>query len=63
MKLGDWTVKVWSVQDPYTSTNQFAQPQAGNRFVMLDTEVKNAGGEANNVSSAPLLQGPGLDQS
>lgn len=51
VKLGDWTVKVWGVQDPYTSTNQFAQPTPGGRFVLLDTEVKNTGNDAKSVSS------------
>ena len=51
VKLGDWTVKVWAVTDPYTSTNQFLKPQAGFRWVSLDTEVKNAGKDSKAVSS------------
>ena len=51
VKLGDWTVKVWGVTDPYTSSNEFLKPSDGNRWVLLDTEVKNVGSDPNLVSS------------
>lgn len=33
------TVTVHGFEDPYTETNQFMQPDAGNRYVVVDAEV------------------------
>jgi hypothetical protein len=49
VKLGDWTVTVIGVTDPYPPTNQFNTPQG--RFVGIDTSVKNNSGEPAAVSS------------
>jgi hypothetical protein len=40
-KTSGWEVTVYGVMDPWTSTNQFETPTAGNRFVQVDTQVRN----------------------
>lgn len=42
---GDFDVTVHAVQDPYTSTNQFETPQAGQRFVAVEATVTNTSDE------------------
>lgn len=49
--LGDWKVKVNQVTDPYTPTNDFMTPTAGNRYVMVDTQVTNNSDKPQTVSS------------
>jgi hypothetical protein len=49
VKLGDWTVTVNGVTDPYQSTNEFNKPDG--RFVAVDTTVKNNSGQPAQVSS------------
>jgi hypothetical protein len=56
VKLGDWEVKVWGVQDPFTSTNQFEQPSAGERHVAIDAEVTNNSKTAETVSSLACFE-------
>ena len=51
VKLGDWTVKVWGVNNPQAAPNQFSQPAAGTKWVGVDTEVKNLSSEPEAVSS------------
>jgi hypothetical protein len=51
VKLGDWTVKVFSVQDPQKPANEFFKPAKGNRWVGVDAEVKNLSKDPANVSS------------
>jgi hypothetical protein len=51
IKLGDWEVIVHGVTDPLESTNQYLKPKAGNRWVGVDTEVKNNSGKPAMVSS------------
>ena len=50
--VGDLTITVNGVHTP--EGNQFAQPAAGQRFVVVDLSVTNNGGQAANVST--LLQ-------
>lgn len=38
---GDLVFVVHGFQDPYTSPNQFVQPDAGKRYVVVDVEVIN----------------------
>lgn len=47
--LGDWTVTVNGVTDPFTSSNQFDTPQG--RYVAVDTTVANNSGSPATVSS------------
>jgi Telomeric repeat-binding factor 2. len=51
VKLGDWTVKVYAVANPQAPVNQFSQPTAGNKWVGVDTEVKNLSSKPETVSS------------
>ncbi|WP_424805108.1 DUF4352 domain-containing protein [Rhodococcus sp. 27YEA15] len=51
VELGDWRVQVHGVVDPYVSTNDFITPAAGNRYVVVDTEVTNNGSKPSTVSS------------
>jgi hypothetical protein len=51
VELGDWRVQVHGVTDPLESTNEFIAPAAGNRWVAVDIEVTNTGGEPQTVSS------------
>ena len=51
VKLGSWTVKVWTVKDPVQSTNQFLTPKTGDRWVGLDAEVGNQSSKPQTVSS------------
>lgn len=51
VELGDWQVKVHGVTDPFTSSNQFVQPAAGNRYVAADIEVFNRSDAPQTVSS------------
>jgi hypothetical protein len=36
-----WEVTVYGLKDPWTSTNQFDTPRAGNRYVEVDVQVRN----------------------
>jgi len=47
--LGDWTVTVNGVTDPFTSSNQFDTPQ--DRYVAVDTTVANNSDAPATVSS------------
>lgn len=51
VKLGDWTVKVWGVNNPQAAPNEFSQPTAGTKWVGVDTEVKNLSTDPETVSS------------
>ena len=51
VKLGDFTVKVLSMKDPYKSTNSFDKPAKGTRYIAIDTQVTNTGSEPRTVSS------------
>ncbi|WOC13725.1 DUF4352 domain-containing protein [Gordonia sp. MP11Mi] len=56
VKLGDWQVKVHGVQDPYISQNEFITPDAGNRYVVVDTEVTNKSDSSQVVSSVMCFE-------
>lgn len=56
VKLGDWQVKVYGVQDPYVSQNEFLTPADGNRYVVVDTEVTNKSDESQIVSSVMCFE-------
>jgi hypothetical protein len=49
VKLGDWTVVVTTVTDPWISTNTFDKPKG--RYVAIDTTVKNLSATPQTVSS------------
>ena len=49
VKLGDWTVSVNGVTDPFVSSNSF--DHADGRFVAVDTTVTNGSTEPESVSS------------
>lgn len=49
--LGDFSVKVNKVIDPYTSNNQFMKPKPGTRHVVVDVTVKNNSAKPASVSS------------
>lgn len=49
VKLGDWTVVVNGVTDPYVSTNDYVTPTG--RFVGVDASVTNNGSSPATVSS------------
>lgn len=51
VELGDWRVQVHNVADPYTPSNDFITPAAGNRFVVVDAEVTNNSDSSQTVSS------------
>ena len=51
VKLGDWTVTVHEFKDPYPSTNEFLSPDKGNRFILVDAEVKNTSAKPETDSS------------
>ena len=48
---GDMIFKVHGWTDPYTSPNQFSQPDPGNRLVAVDVEVINKKDEQQSWSS------------
>lgn len=50
VKLGDFTVTVNSVTDPFTSSNSFDKPTKG-RYVAADVTVVNNGSKPQTVSS------------
>ena len=41
VRAGDFELTVNSFTDPYTSTDEFLQPGAGMRWVLLDVSIKN----------------------
>lgn len=47
----DFEMTVHEVRDPYTSTNQFDTPDAGNRYVAVEVEVKNVGDDRQTIST------------
>ncbi len=51
VELGDWTVQVHEVIDPLESSNDFLGPDDGERWVAVDAEVTNLGGDVETVSS------------
>ena len=51
VQAGKWIVTVHGVTNPYTSSNQFVQPSAGNVFVVVDVEVKNTDSKTETLSS------------
>jgi len=53
VKSGRYQLTVNSVTDPYTSANQFSQPDEGKRFVVIDVTIENVG-EKGNISYNPL---------
>ncbi len=56
VKLGDWTVQVYGVQDPVPVTDEFSKPDDGNRWVGVDTEVKNLSDEEQIIVDCFELQ-------
>lgn len=56
VKLGDWQVKVYGVQDPFVSDNEFLTPAPGNRQVVVDTEVTNKSDKSQIVSSVMCFE-------
>lgn len=48
---GDFDVTLDTVQDPYTSTNQFDSIPAGQRFVAVEVTVKNTASDQKPISS------------
>ena len=51
VELGDLQVVVHGVTDPYTASNEFITPAAGQRWVAVDVEVKNTSDKAVPISS------------
>ncbi|NLG47034.1 DUF4352 domain-containing protein [Gordonia sp. (in: high G+C Gram-positive bacteria)] len=56
VKLGDWQVKVYGVEDPYVSSNEFMAPSPGNRHVVVDAEVTNGSDKPQVVSSVMCFE-------
>jgi hypothetical protein len=50
-RTGDFDVTLHQVQDPFAPTNEFETPQAGNRFVAVEVEVRNTGSERAPMST------------
>lgn len=50
---GKYQLTVTGVEDPYDSGNQFIQPDAGNRFVVVNIELRNTG-SSGSISIFPL---------
>ena len=51
VQAGKWIVTVHGVKNPYTSSNQFISPSAGNVYVVVDVEVKNTDSKTQTLSS------------
>ncbi len=51
VKLGDWTVVVNGVTDPYTPSDSFDAPDPGKRDVVVDATVTNGSSSSQTVSS------------
>lgn len=51
VELGSLRVVVHAVTDPLTSSNQFSTPAQGHRWVAVDVEVTNVGGQPVALSS------------
>lgn len=41
IKLGDYVIKVEGMEDPYNESNEFLQPDAGNRYVTVEVLYEN----------------------
>lgn len=50
---GKYQLTVTAVEDPYESDNQFIQPDAGNRFVVVHIELRNTG-SSGSISIFPV---------
>ena len=53
---GDLEVTVNGATDPYPSTSQYFEPDAGNRWVAVDLTVKNNGSEKVTFSTLVLME-------
>lgn len=51
VQAGTWIVTVHGVTNPYTPSDQFMTPSAGNKFVVVDVEVKNTDSKTQTLSS------------
>jgi hypothetical protein len=51
VRLGDFTIKVNKVSNPYKSHDSWSQPKKGNKYVAVSVSVKNSGSEPQTVSS------------
>ena len=49
---GGFAFTVYAVKDPFTSSNQFATPTAGDRYVEVDVQVKNQNTSRQEVFSS-----------
>lgn len=49
--LGSWQVTALSAKNPFKPKNSFEKPDAGMKYVTVDTQVVNNGSEPGNVSS------------
>jgi hypothetical protein len=54
-QAGMWVVTVHAVHDPQPA-GQYDRPDAGNRYVGLDVDVKNAGGKSDRFSTLAQLE-------
>jgi hypothetical protein len=50
-KTSGWQVTVYGAKDPWTPTNQFDSPAAGNRYVQVDVQVVNTKSSQETFSS------------
>jgi hypothetical protein len=53
---GDFDVTVNEVQDPYESTNEFEEPDAGERFVAVELTVANTSDESQIMSTLASME-------
>lgn len=41
IELGDYVIKVTKFENPYIESNEFSQPETGNKFVAIEVEYQN----------------------
>jgi hypothetical protein len=51
VRSGDYELLVNSVVDPYTSRDEFSQPDAGNRYVVADVSITNVSSDTKDYNS------------
>lgn len=51
VNLGSWQVTALSAKNPYKSKNAYQKPEAGSKYVTVDTQVVNNGDKPGTVSS------------
>lgn len=51
VRSGDYELLVNSVVDPYTPSDEFSQPDAGNRYVVLDVSITNVSSDSQDYNS------------